>query len=195
MSFHSPSRCPPIVRVHGWCFTRKRADSGRLYIGSLSAAISESWLQWAGVTHVVCVLGKFASSNEVTAEWVAAHEKRFRGISYLDWAINSPAQRIYWREAFFLMSDALDSAANVVLVHCRNGKDRSCFAVYAFLRLVHEMDHADALWHVSQRVDQRGYPLFDIPRQRNELMEWVESNFGAAIDAESGICCWQHCNG
>ena len=82
-----------------------------------------------------------------------------------------------------------------MLVHCRNGKDRSCFAVYAFLRLVHEMDHAAALWHVSQRVDQQGYPLFDIARQRNELMEWVESNFGAALDAESGISCWQHCNG
>ena len=68
------------------------------------------------------------------------------------------------------MSDALDSADNVVLVHCRNGKNRSGFAIYAFLRLVHEMNHATALWHVSQRVDQQGYPLFDIARQRNELM-------------------------
>ena len=64
-----------------------------------------------------------------------------------------------------------------------------------FLRLVHETDHAIALWHVSQRVDQEGYPLFDIARQSNELMQWVESNLGAALDAESGICCWQHCNG
>ena len=101
----------------------------------------------------------------------------------------------YWREAINLISDVLDSAASVVLVHCRNGKDRSCFAVYAFLRLVHEMNHVTALGHVSQRVGQRGYPLFDIARQRNELMEWVESNFGAALDAESGISCWQHCNG
>ena len=45
------------------------------------------------------------------------------------------------------------------------------------------------------RCDVRGYPLFHIARQRNELMEWVESNFGAALDAESGISCWQHCNG
>ena len=29
--------------------------NGRLYIGSLSAVISESWLRWAGVTHIVCV--------------------------------------------------------------------------------------------------------------------------------------------
>ena len=29
--------------------------NGRSYIGSLSAAVSESWLRWASVTHVVCV--------------------------------------------------------------------------------------------------------------------------------------------
>ena len=46
--------------------------NGHLYIGSLSAAVSESWLQWAGVTHVVCVLGKYGGPNELTAEWVAA---------------------------------------------------------------------------------------------------------------------------
>ena len=37
------------------------------------------------------------------------------------------------------------------------------------------------------RCDVRGYPLFHIARQRNELMAWIESNFGAALDAESGI--------
>ena len=122
---------------------------------------------------------------------MVAHKNRFRGIKYLDWAINFPTQRKYWREVFSQMSDALDSAANVVLVHCRNGKDRACFAVYAILRLVHEMDHGTALTHVSQRVDVRGQPLFDIGRQRSELIEWVNSNVGSAIDAESGICCWE----
>ena len=78
-----------------------------------------------------------------------------------------------------------------MLVHCRNGQDRTCFAVYAFLRLVHEMDHGTALAHVSQRADVRGQPLFDIARQRSELIEWVNSNVGSAIDAESGIGCWE----
>ena len=175
---------PALISTRKW--------NGRLYIGSVSAAISESWLRWAAVTHVVCVLGKYAGANDLATEWVVAHKNRFRGIKYLDWAINFPTQRKYWREVFSQMSDALDSAANVVLVHCRNGKDRSCFAVYAFLRLVHHMDHQTALWHVSQRVDQRGYPLFDVARQRSELMEWVDANLGAAMEAESGLCCWQH---
>jgi hypothetical protein len=169
--------------------------SGCLYIGSLSAALSESWLRWAGVTHVVCVLGKYVGQNELTSEWVDAHEKRFRGILYLDWSINYDAQRKYWREVFHLMSDALDSSTNVVLVHCRNGKDCSCFAVYAFLRMVHEMDHSTALWYVSQRVGTSGYPLFDTARQRSNLMDWVDSSRSEGIDPESGIYSWQQGSG
>ena len=90
------------------------------------------------------------------------------------------------------MSDALDDAANVVLVHCRNGQDRSCFAVYAFLRLVHHMDHQTALRHVYQRVDHLGYPLFDVTKQKSELMEWVHGNLGTPTEAESGVYNWQY---
>ena len=106
--------------------------NARLYIGSVSAAASKPWLEWAGVTHVVCVLGKYAGENALAPEWEFAHKHRFSKIAYLDWAINAAKQRQYWREAFSLLSDALDCAANVVLVHCRNGQDRACFAVYAF---------------------------------------------------------------
>ena len=90
------------------------------------------------------------------------------------------------------MQDALHGTHNAVLVHCRNGKDRSCFAVYAFLRLVHGLEHSKALWHAQQRVGPQNYPLFDIARQINELVEWVQTNLGADMDAESGMCCWQH---
>ena len=71
-------------------------------------------------------------------------------------------------------------------------KTARAFSVYALLRLVHEMDHKTALWHVSQSVDRRGDPLFDVARQRSELMEWVDANLGAAMEAESGLWCWRH---
>ena len=83
-------------------------------------------------------------------------------------------------------------AANVVLVHCRNGQDRSCFAVYEFLRLVHHMDHQTALRHVYQRVDQHGYVLFDVTKQKSELVGWVHANLGTPIEAESGVYHWQY---
>ena len=163
--------------------------NGRLYVGSLSAAISESWLRWAAVTHVVCVLGQYAGANDLATEWVVAFNNRLRGIKYLDWPINISTQCNYWRVVFAQMSDALDSAADAVLVHCRNGKDRSCFAVYASLRLVHHMDHQTALRHVSQRVDRYGYPVFDGVRcvLLPELMEWVHANLGTPMEAESGV--------
>ena len=56
------------------------------------------------------------------------------------------------------------------------------------------MDHGTALTHVCQRVDVRGHPLFDIARQRSELIEWVNSNVGSAMAAESGICRWEEGN-
>ena len=97
--------------------------NGRLYIGSLSAAISKPWLRWAGVTHIVCVLGKYAGSNNLAPEWVVAHQKRFSGISYLDWAINAPAQRVYWREAFYFSVEPLCSIdySDQTKCHCKSG--------------------------------------------------------------------------
>ena len=78
-----------------------------------------------------------------------------------------------------------------MLVHCRNGQNRACFAVYAFLRLFHEMDHNDALRLVHKRVDVQGRSLFDFSYQRPELIEWVNSSGGLDLQAESGICCWE----
>ena len=162
---------------------------GRLYIGSISAAVSREWLQWAGVTHVVCVLGKYAGSR-LAPEWSAASENRFRGILYLDWPINSARHRKRWREVFDLLSDALTVPANAVLVHCVNGKDRSPFTLYAFFRLVYEMDHMTALSHVNQRIGKSGRPLFDISRQSVELRQWIDDNLGSQSEVESGLCSW-----
>ena len=61
-----------------------------------------------------------------------------------------------------------------------------------FLHLMYGMDHDKALWYVQMRVNNRGYPLFNLARQNSDLMKWVESNLGAALDAESGICCWEY---
>ena len=105
--------------------------------------------------------------------------------------MNWVKQYVYWREVFFMIADALEDEKNAILVHCVNGKDRSCFVVYAFLRLKYEMDHAAALECVHQRKDQNGRPLFDLSRQRGDLVDWVESNVGAATDADSGMYCWQ----
>ena len=164
---------------------------GKLCLGSLSAAVSQPCLRWAGVTHVVCVLGEFAGDGACAPEWTAAHNHRFSRISYLDWPIYLTLQRTSWREVFALLSDALASSENAVLVHCRNGKDRSCFFVYAFLRRLHGMDYASAIACVAQRIDKRGCPLFNYTSQGNELTGWMDAALGSSPEAESGILYWQ----
>ena len=71
---------PSFIQTGRW--------NGKLYLGSISAAVSEDWLRWARVTHVVCVLGEFADKNVVAHEWMVAHKNRFSDISYLDWPIS-----------------------------------------------------------------------------------------------------------
>ena len=44
--------------------SRMKKWRGRLYIGSISAATSREWLEWASVTHVVCVLGEYAGLRQ-----------------------------------------------------------------------------------------------------------------------------------
>ena len=90
-----------------------------------------------------------------------------------------------------MIADALEDENNTILVHCVNGKDHSCFVVYAFLRLKYEMNHAAALECVQQRKDTDGRPLFELDQQRSDLVEWVESNVRAATDADSGMQYWQ----
>ena len=165
--------------------------NGKLYLGSISAAISKDWTSWAGVTHIVCVLGRFAGQEEAT-EWREAHMWRYKGVCYLDWSISYVEEHQRWREVFHLISDALEDESNVVLVHCKNGKDRSCYAVYAFLRLRYGMNHKDALTWVQERVGTDGIPLFQLENQRAEMRRVVDDNLNESIDAESGICCWEY---
>ena len=65
---------PALIHTGKW--------NGKLYLGSISAAICEDWTRWAGVTHVVCVLGQFADRDRrvVAQEWIDAHKYRYREI-------------------------------------------------------------------------------------------------------------------
>ena len=116
-------------------------------------------------------------------------------MNYLDWAINDPQQRSRWREAFALLAEVLDCDSNCVLVHCRNGQDRSCFTIYAYLRLMVGMMHDTAVQFVQERVDVHGEPLFDMSRQSSDLTGWVTSSVGASTEAESGLLAWVPGNG
>lgn len=176
---------PTLLRPH------EEAWRGQLYLGSLSAAVSLQWLQWARVTHVVSVLGKFQGQDNISTEWQAAQNNRWKSIQYLDWPVNMETKRSSWREVFGLIADALEISSNVVLVHCKNGKDRSAFTVYAFLRLLRNFSHQAAVNLVSQRLSTDGEPLFRYENQNHELTEWLEQVSTCSVAPESGVLSWR----
>ena len=90
--------------------------------------------------------------------------------------------------AFFECAINLQTNENVCVAHGPRKDKGRAFFLWNHLTLIRRGRN---IWHVCQRVDTRGFPLFDVARQSNELLEWVESNIGAATDSESGICCWQ----
>ena len=89
------------------------------------------------------------------------------------------------------MADALETSTNGVLVHCKNGKDRSAFTVYAFLRLLHNFSHRDALNLVATRLGTTGWPLFEYDQQDSDLTAWLEGVSDSSQAPESGVLCWR----
>ena len=142
------------------------------------------------MTHIVCVLGKYQGQDVITKDYEVAQNNRWLNIQYLDWPVNSESKRRFWREVFGMLADALSISANTVLVHCKNGKDRSAFTVYAFLRLLHSFPHKDAISLVNQRLDIYGQPLFDYNAQDSKLTCWLQDSLESSVEPESGQLRW-----
>ena len=159
-------------------------------LGSVSAAMSREWLSWAGVSHVVNVLGKY-KGNDITPEWQLSQDRRYKGIQYLDWPVMRRGERDHWREVFAMIASVLLQQSACVLVHCKNGRDRSASVLFAFLRAVHKLSHEAALDIVKARRNVQGRPLFDYSRQDSIIHTWIESSVGTELHAESGYYNWK----
>ncbi len=148
--------------------------SGRLLLGSISAVLSHDWLRWRGVTHALGALGKYDKKFNVLPEYKAARDARYVGIYYANWPINNKQQHYRHHAVFDAIDRVLASSDGCLLVYCRNGRDRSVFLCYAYLRLRHEVGHATALQVLSSRCDCYGNPLFCFERQDEENRIWLE---------------------
>ena len=148
--------------------------SGRLLVGSISAVLSHAWLRWCGVTHALGALGKYDVSGNVVPEYEAARATRYTDIYYANWPIRNKRERKRYCAVFDAMDKVLASSDGCLLVYCRNGRDRSAFICYAYLRLRHEVGHETALAVLSSRCDRYDNPLFRFERQDAECREWLE---------------------
>ena len=142
------------------------------------------------MTHVVNVLGQYQGKGIIDRHWEVARSKRWSHIRYIDWPVRSESHRRSWREVFALIVDALETSSNVVLIHCKNGRDRSAFTVYAFLRLEKKISHIDAMEIVERRLGFNGRPLFRYDKQDPELTQWLDFVAGSNTSAKSGMLHW-----
>ena len=73
------------------------------------------------------------------------------------------------------MKEFLDEDAdNVVAVHCKAGKDRSAFAVAAYLLIQEGLPAAFCPHALKNRVDNHGNPIANLTEGRNkDQMVWA----------------------
>ena len=60
-----------------------------------------------------------------------------------------------------------------VYVHCKSGKDRSPFVVYAFLQLTYGIDEPDARAALNVRIGKNGQILSNLDVQQEEPRDWL----------------------
>ncbi len=77
-------------------------------------------------------------------------------------------------ESVFAAVDSVLLRGGAVYFHCRNGKDRSAIAVYAFLRITHGFSDAEVRDALSTRVSMRGTVLANVDRHQEAVRAWLQ---------------------
>jgi len=150
---------------------------GRLLFCGLSPVLNVAWLRFQGVKLVVNCIGQFDAFHNVSAEWTLAHNARVgvHDIRFKDWCIRSKADQQVYLNTFTAIKQVLDEQEGCVVVHCKSGKDRSAFTVYAFLRLMCNLDDDTARAALNVRVDKWGHPVANLDYQQESQHLWLEN--------------------
>ena len=144
--------------------------------------LSEPWLRWRGVAHVLNCMGRFDVRQEELPEWAIVHDPHyaFRGISFFDWCIRSHVDRREYERTFTRLRSALSQPSSVVYIHCKSGRDRSCQTVYAFLRIAYGLDDRTATEALSSRHSVDGAPLANLQMDEN-TQAWLQETVKAML--------------
>ena len=149
---------------------------GRLLFCGLSPVLNVEWLRFQGVQLVVNCIGQY-SDNKETQLWKLVQKARegVRDICFKDWCIRSKNDQRFYLNTFAAIKDILDQREGCVLVHCRSGKDRSAFTVYAFLRLMCQLGDLTARAALNGRVDRWGHPVANLDFQQEAQQRWLDN--------------------
>jgi len=161
-------RTPPTI-VPACSYPWKTPWTGRLYLAPLDAVIAEDTLRYYSVSLVVNCLGMYSQSG-MTPEWRVSQKRRRPNIQYIDFPIGYGINRMPWENVFKQIASHLHDG-KVVFVHCKNGRDRSGFALFAFLRLYYRLPHDLALSALSGRIRAQDFPFARFAKE----IAWINS--------------------
>lgn len=124
------------------------------FAGTLDHALSRQWLDDKSITHVLCLLGK--------DQLHFAQTLRFKGIRYLDWAIDYVSQiSSKLVEVYQSMRKVLANKDHTLLVHDMNGRTRTALAIFGYLRF-NGYEESDAIRQLDSRKGPHGEQIMHV---------------------------------
>jgi len=182
-ALNSPTSAPHLWYQHEVHYCRRppallkypshRLWRGQLFVGGVTAVLTPQWLEWAKVTHALGALGRYDQEGHEVPEYTAVQRAKVPSIRYYNFPINHQSQQARYAAIFQAMHDVLERDDQTLLIYCRNGKDRSCFVIYSFLRVWHLLTHDQALSTLAARCTYNGNPLFCYAKQDVKLVKWL----------------------
>jgi hypothetical protein len=138
---------------------------GKLLLGTIDYRLSKEWLQKQGVSLCVNCIGKHAGADTITEHWSVLHcwQHSHPWLQRIDWCPNNERDWIRAATVFGTIGQVLRSGG-CVYVHCVNGRDRSPFMVFCFLRSYCHLSQQDAFWALRTRVGKRGTCIAKLDR-------------------------------
>ena len=135
--------------------------------------LTARWLKWAKVTHALGALGRYDKAGKEVPEYTAVQRAKLASIRYYNFPINQVSQQSRYAAIFRAMHEVLERDNQTLFIYCKNGKDRSCFVIYSFLRVWHHLTHDQALSTLAARCSYKGDPLFCYAKQDVRLVNWL----------------------
>ena len=149
-------RTPPTVVPARSC-TWEVPWSGRLYLAPLDAVIAKDTLEYYRVSLVINCLG-LNMNGSINSDWRISQKRKQSNILYINFPVGYGIRQLPWADVFTKIKTNLENG-NVVFVHCKNGTDRSGFALFAFLRITYCLSQDVILKALSGRIRAQDFPF------------------------------------
>ena len=145
--------------------------AGRLLWGGLSHGMSKDWLLYENVKLVVNCINTVSAGGEPNLLWQESVKVRGevrKEITFIDFCVNYAGDKRQYVKKFAAICAILDRG-DCVYIHCRSGKDRSPFTVFALLQLEYNIDEDTARAALATRIgcDGRCIANVDVGHEAN----------------------------